>query len=123
MLAARTAAAWLLLAVAVFGGTVAPAVHRVAHGMERADLAAAHAADGHHVRGERGQHLHETCATRAQDDVACTLCQGVSAALVGGDAAQPDTAPASRPDVETEARGHGRALSAPTGRGPPERAA
>ena len=120
MLHVRRSAAWLLLAAAVFGGTVAPAVHRVAHGLERAEALAAHAADGHHVAGETGTHVREACVRQVQDDLACTLCGGLSAAVAAHADRPLWTERAVRPRPDVEARGHGRAPAAASDRGPPE---
>ncbi len=120
MLHVRRSAAWLLLAAAVFGGTVAPVVHRVAHGLEREALGVAHAADGHHVAGEQGAHLHEPCTTRFVDDTACTLCQSVAAAVLTEADARASDAPDVRLEAGAETRAHSRPVGAATGRGPPE---
>ena len=120
MLHVRRSAAWLLLAAAVFGGTAAPVVHRVAHGLEREALGVAHAADGHHAAGEQGAHLHEPCTRTLPDDVACTLCQSVAAAVLAEAKAQAADAPDVRPETGVEAREAGRTVGAARGRGPPE---
>ncbi len=120
----RHACAWTLLAVSAFGGTVAPAVHHAAHGLERAAAIAAHAADGHHgPGGNGGERAAESCSTRLATDLACTLCQGLSAALLlscaaAGHAARAQDAPAGASDGERS-----RPVGAPSGRGPPERVA
>ncbi|HEX8299054.1 MAG TPA: hypothetical protein VF594_07815 [Rubricoccaceae bacterium] len=115
----RHSAAWLLLAAAVFGGTVAPAVHRVAHGLERAATVAAHAADGHHAAGETGPHVREACARSVQEDLACTLCGGLSAAVAERAEALPVVARGARPGVDRDTRGYSRPAGAASVRGPP----
>ncbi|HEX9951049.1 MAG TPA: hypothetical protein VGB53_04715 [Rubricoccaceae bacterium] len=120
MLHVRRSAAWLLLAAAVFGGTVAPAVHRVAHGLERAATLAAHAADGHHIVGETGTHVREACARRVQDDLACTLCGGLSAWVASRTDGLTAATSETRPRVDVKARGHSRTPGAASVRGPPE---
>ena len=116
----RHACAWTLLAVFAIGGTVAPDVHRVVHGLERAAVLAAHTHDGHHGQLGTGDWAREACATTPAGDTACALCQGTSASLVAQTTSVevPVATGATRRGAlwnGTSAR-----LEAPTGRGPPE---
>lgn len=83
---ARSFCAWLLLAVFAAGGAVAPSVHRVQHGSERAAWLADHVGTaGHHHDAPGMRHGDETqrsCPTAPAVDWQCTLCHGVSASLV-----------------------------------------
>ena len=115
----RHACAWTLLAVFAIGGTVAPDVHRVAHGLERAAILAAHAADGHHS-AVRGTQAREACTLTLIDDAACALCQGTSASVVSAaEAVGPEIVSAAR-STAAEAAGRTRSVAANSGRGPPE---
>ena len=119
MLRLRHACAWTLLAVFATGGTVAPDLHRVAHGLERAALLAQHAADGHHGASACTQ-AREACTLTLADDAACALCQGTSASVAAAtDAIGPETAPTVRA-AATDAAGRSRGVAANEGRGPPE---
>ncbi len=118
MLRLRHACAWTLLAVFAIGGSVAPDVHRVAHGLERAALLAAHAADGHHGAAA-GAQVREACTLHLTDDAACALCQGTSASTVAAtEAIGPSVVQAARAGA-SEAAGRSRGVAANAGRGPP----
>ncbi len=119
LLRLRHACAWTLLAVFAIGGTVAPDVHRVAHGLERAAILAAHAHDGHHG-GAQSPQVREACTLHLVDDTACALCQGTSASVVAStETVGPEARRAPRA-APSEAIGRSRGVAANEGRGPPE---
>ncbi len=119
MLRLRHACALTLLAVFAIGGTVAPDVHRVAHGLERAALFAAHAHDGHHGAAA-GTQIREACTLHLTDDAACALCQGTSASVAGvAETVRPEAVRAAHA-APTEAAARSRGVAANEGRGPPE---
>ena len=79
----------LVLAAFVAGGVVAPSLHRLHHLAEAARTRAAHAAHHHHTAADdHGEEWTPPCPSPpAVDDLACVLCQGLSAASWRGTAA------------------------------------
>ena len=123
MLHFRHACAWTLLAVFAVGGTVAPDVHRLVHGLEREAILAVHARDGHHGPDGPGTHVRESCTTTPGADAPCALCQGTSASVVGEHASAEPATVRHETVAAGDETGQTRRLEAPSGRGPPERVA
>jgi hypothetical protein len=117
----RSLFAGLMLAVVAAGGVAAPLVHEAAHATEREAIRSLHAADGHHTsHGDGGEHISDACPNGTIPlDLACTLCHGLTAALVVETASVPGFGATSEPwsaRPPPSATGH---RSTPTGRGPP----
>ncbi len=101
MPALRSLLASVLLAVLAVGGVVLPSVHRAAHGLEIAEVRAAHVA-AYHSDAALGagqsdaSHVELPCPP-GLNDVDCAICAGVSGAV------DPGAMAAAPPEVEAAA--------------------
>ena len=110
-----------MLAVVACGGVGAPLVHEATHAAEREAVRVQHAADGHHTPTADGRaHVSDECPTgTAPLDLSCTLCHGLTAALVAEAVAVPGLDAASEPWTARPPPQTASHVSTPTGRGPP----
>lgn len=117
----RSLLAGLMLAVVACGGVGAPLVHEATHAAEREAVRVRHAADGHHTAAADGRAQVSTgCPTGTPPlDLVCTLCSGLTAALLAEADTVPDLGTASEPWTARPPPRTASHVSTPTGRGPP----